>query len=160
MDNNLKQQLNSLKSIKPTDSWVQSTREELFPKEESFFFNSLQPKFAFGSLAMAGLLFGLIVVGNYGSYPQVEMTRNKITPRVKEIVELMQKREAQSMLAENDNQESDQIQTMTAQIDYNNLSEEEQKELVKEETKRMLAEIADLEERVSRVMGIQKDSDN
>jgi uncharacterized protein (DUF488 family) len=64
------------------------------------------------------------------------------------------------MLAENDNQESDQIQTMTAQIDYNNLSEEEQKELVKEETKRMLAEIADLEERVSRVMGIQKDSDN
>jgi uncharacterized protein (DUF488 family) len=88
------------------------------------------------------------------------MTRNKITPRVKEIVELMQKREAQSMLAENDNQESDQIQTMTAQIDYNNLSEEEQKELVKEETKRMLAEIADLEERVSRVMGIQKDSDN
>jgi len=159
MDNKLKKQLNSLKSIKPNDNWVKMTREELFPKKESFFLNSLQPKFAFGSLAMAGMLFGMIVVSNYGSYPQVEMTQNKITPRVKQIVELMQKREARSMLAEAESEETDQIQTMTAQVDYNNMSEEEQKELVKKETKRMLAEIADLEERVSRVMGVQKDSD-
>ncbi len=159
MDNKLKQQLNSLKSIKPDQNWVSQNRMDLFKEEQSFFLKTLQPKFAFGSLAMAGLVFALIVVGNYGSYPQVEMTQNKITPRVKQIVELMQKREAQSMLAEADNESDDQPQTMTAQVDYDNLSEEEQKELVKSETQRMLAEIAELEKRVSSVMGVQKDSD-
>jgi hypothetical protein len=155
MDNNLKQQLNSLKSIKPTDSWVSKTREDLFPKEESIFLNSLQPKFAFGSLAMAGLLFGLIVVGNYGSYPDVEMTQNRVTPRIKEIVQNM-KQEEETMFAAQ--QKIEETQAMVANIDYSKLSEKEQRDLVKEETKRMLAEIADLEERVSRVMGVQKES--
>lgn len=155
MDNNLKQQLNSLKSIKPTDSWVSKTREDLFPEKESIFLNSLQPKFAFGSLAMAGLLFGLIVVSNYASYPDVEMTQNRVTPRIKEIVQNM-KQEQDTMFAAQE--QSEAPQTMVADIDYNNLSEEEQKELVKEETKRMLAEIADLEERISSVMGVQKES--
>ena len=166
MQKDLERKLNKLKKIEASKEWKAGLKSELFQEEKThFLFRSIQPKLAFGSLAVAGFLLTLIVVGTAQSYPDVDIVENKIDHRVMAAMERMQERnEEMDMMAAQDEEEEtdddmgmmaveDQDQTMTAEVDFDDLSEEEQRQIVRESTEELLAELNEVEERVMRVMG-------
>ncbi len=150
----IKRQLNNLKEIKPDQKWVLAVKNDILEDEKSFLFNDLEPKFAFGSLALVGMLLAMIVTGVAQDFPEVEMVQNRVNPRIAHTAMRMR-----SM--DEDGSESDE-ETMiaslaegevsVAEIDFENLSEEEMRELALERTDELLAEIDALEERILRVM--------
>ena len=154
MNTDLNKKLNNFKKIKASKDWKRGLKSELFQEEEThFLLEVLQPKLAFGSLVMAGLALALIVVGTANEYPQVEMVENKIDHRVMTVVENMQEVNEQSegesgMMAMQDEEES-----MSADIDFESLPEDVQREIVRHSTEELLAELDEVEERIVRVMG-------
>jgi len=155
MQKDLERKLNSFKEIEASKDWKADLKSELFQEEEThFLLEVLQPKLAFGSLVMAGLALALIVVGTANEYPQVEMVENKIDHRVMTAVENMQEVNEQSegesgMMAMQEGEE----ESMSADIDFESLPEDVQREIVRHSTEELLAELDEVEERIVRVMG-------
>jgi len=158
MNKDLEQKLNNLKRIQPSNEWKSDLRNELFKEEESIFFQIVEPKLAFGSFALTGLVLALIVVGGYSQYPEVEMTQNRVTPRVMQVVEDMrdENQDQVGMMAMEEDDEEAQTGVMTADVDFSDLSEKEQRELVRKSTEELLEEINEVEERIARVLANQE----
>ncbi len=148
----IKRQLNNLKEIKPDQKWVLAVRNDILEDEKSFLFNDLEPKFAFGSLALVGMLLAMIVTGVAQDFPEVEMVQNRVNPRIAHTAMRMRN------MDEDESDEETMIASLAegdvsvAEIDFENLSEEEMRELALERTDELLAEIDALEERILRVM--------
>ncbi len=152
----IQKQLNTLKAIKPEKNWVASARQEILGKKESFFSTSLSPNFSFGSLALVATFLFMVTVFTSFNIPEVQMTENKVTPGIMRIVENMRNREAEVeiMMATEFPRESAIMNF--AEIDFENLSDVEQRQLIRESADYLLAEIDQLEERILRVMAVQK----
>ncbi len=158
MKKDLKRQLNQLKKIQPNQNWVASTKTDILGEERVFFFEMLQPKFAFGSLACFCLLMFLMVFNSVGTYPEVTYSQNKITPRIATIVNNMKEDEKEIIMAINGNEveiKTESEPVLVAEINFDNLSEAEKRRMIRESTDELLAEINQLEEQIIRVMAMR-----
>ena len=156
MQKDLERKLNNFKKIKASNDWKADLKSELFQEEEHFLLQIVQPKLAFGSLVMAGLALALIVVGTANEYPPVEMVENKIDHRVMTAVENMQAEdevEDKIGMMAMEEPESEEVSPLTADLEFDQLSEKEQRDLVRQSTEELLAELDEVEERIVRVLG-------
>ena len=157
MQKDLERKLNNFKKIKASQEWKTNLKSELFQEEEHFLLQIVQPKLAFGSLAMVGMALALIIIGGAREYPQVQMVENRIDHRVMTAVEMMQEEpqqeEESGMMAMSEDQED---QSMTAEIDIDSLDdlpEDYKDEIIRRSTQEMMAELDEIEERLAKVLG-------
>lgn len=156
MDKDLKKQLNDLEGIKPSNEFKSSLKTDLFGEEKSILLQIVQPNFAFGSLAMAGMIFALITISGFKPFPQIEMVENKISPKVAQIVQEMKNKEDQKqmgMMAMEDTEEK-----MVARVDFTNISDESLRKLSKEEREELKQDIDQVLVKLSKVEESMKDS--
>jgi len=154
--------LNNLKAeTTPDKEWKTALRSEIAEKENTWIlFQDLTPKFAFGALAMAGLLIALITVNLFEPFPEVEMVENRVDARVMKIVEHMQEEnvdfatlQEESMTAMEDTQPGHMVAEID--IDLEELSEEEREEWRKN-INELLVLTEEVEENLLKVMGSQR----
>lgn len=154
MKKDLKRQFNSLKSIKPDQKWVSSTKVDILGEERSFFGESLQPRFAFSALACFSFLMFLIFFGSIGDYPEVTYSENRVTPRISRIVsDLKENNQEEVIMAVKPKDEP----TLMTEISFDNLTEVEKRRMIRESTEELLEEINQLEERIIRVMAMRSE---
>jgi len=162
MNKDLRKKLNNLKAeTTPDKEWKTALRSEIAEKENTWIlFQDLTPKFAFGALAMAGLLIALITVNLFEPFPEVEMVENRVDARVMKIVEHMQEEnvdfatlQEESMTAMEDTQPGHMVAEID--IDLEELSEEEREEWRKN-INELLVLTEEVEENLLKVMGSQR----
>ena len=163
MQKDLERKLNNFKKIKASNDWKADLKSELFQEEEHFLLEVLQPKLAFGSLVMAGLALTFIIIGTANDYPEIERVR-KIDSRANQVVQMMQQendldeesmedpQEPQMGMMATDNEDDSDLDMM-ANVDFDSLTESEQREIIKESAQELMAELDEVEERLVRVLG-------
>ena len=156
MNIDLNKKLNNFKKIKASNDWKADLKSELFQKEEThFLLQIVQPKLAFGSFAMAGLVLALVFIVGANQYPEVQMVENKIDHRVMTAVRNMQKDQDQDEagLMAMDEVELEDEDPMTASLNFEDLPEETQRQIVRHSAEELLAELDEVEKRIVRVLG-------
>lgn len=149
MNKDLNQKLNKLKEeAEPDEQWVESTKNDLFEKETPFLLQVLEPKFAFGSFAMASLIFALMVVNSLLGLPEVKRVENKVTPEATQFVE----ERSEETTDEETVVASKETEEFSTEVNLDKISEDKKKLIAQEAIEELSTEAAQLEKRMNEVL--------